>query len=456
MKTKILSTLKILCAVIITLGALHVFANGYSYTGYNEPSSQGENAFRPVNVSSEDQVMASSFYSKSFLKAGNSVAVPAPFTAASPTWNNSSAFVAEKSIISPRAIINRYLFLPGKNSQVKVGSSGSSLNPNLPPSQPFTGDLTTPLIIDMKGRGSGVNDRSGREAMQFSSGSVGTTVLVNTPAIQFSSTKNVSTDSGVAKADIIAGALQLSEPNAGALKVLVATDDKGNAVWGTMKIVSNTDGTKRIQVDYPGSPVATGQNSCDAAPPQPVDLCTNIEGIQTAIQAGMIKDTPGNTPGICTTPVVDCKTYKSVVPGQIPADFTNVGNMSILSGSYSSSLTQDICTYTHNVNPPYGNLDSVSIRAATPSGYTCVIASNPPGDTPAQFKCTDNANIQPVKVYTCPSTIDVAYDMRNQPGFGQYTYTTSRERAFLQTDFGVKNMYCDYSATPDFTQTRAR
>lgn len=36
----------------------------------------------------------------------------------------------------------------------------------------------------------------------------------------------------------------------------------------------------------------------------PIDLCTNIPGNQASVPSGMVKNTPGNTPGICTTPPI--------------------------------------------------------------------------------------------------------------------------------------------------------
>lgn len=249
--------LKILCVAVIAIGALRVFAV------YNEPADQSENAFKPLNVSPQNQIMNSSFYSHSFMKAGNTLSIPAISTQTNLTWNKQAVLVAEKAFVAPRAFIDRFTFLPGNKSQIKVGSTG--INSNLPPSQPFTNDDITPLIIDMNGRGSGVNDRAGREAIQLSAKIKGTSFLTNTPAIQFSSTKNPKGSETIGKADIIAGSLILDNNvvPAGSIPVLVATDTKGNAVWGYMNVVTE-NGVKKIKVNYDTSVVQTGQNMCGA------------------------------------------------------------------------------------------------------------------------------------------------------------------------------------------------
>jgi hypothetical protein len=464
MKTKILSTLKILCIVVIVFGATAALAT------YNEPTSTAQNAFKPLTVSSENQIMDSSFYSKQFLKAGNSIATPSAYTDANPTWNNQGTYIAEKSIVSPRAMINRYLFLPTKDSQVKVGSTTTSSS--LPPAQPFTGDMTTPLIIDMNGRGSGVNDRSGREAMEFSSNSIGTSVLVNTPAIQFSSTKNISNGNDNRKADIIAGSLILSDNAvpAGSVRVLVSTDTNGNAVWGSMRVVTNSDGSKRIQVDYPGSPVATGQNLCgvvtpppaDLCPnisgtqttvpagmivdgsgncvtPPPVDLCTNITGTQTTVPAGMIKDTPGNTPGVCAVPPTDMCPNITGVQTTVPAGMIVDGTGNCVTPPV------DLCT---NIA---GN------QATVPAG----MVKDTPGTTPG------NCTIPPVDL--CPNiagvqtTIPYGKELKSDGNCGEVCrfgvgvqYSTAmngevsaaslNESALLQSSYADSlGTYCTYS-----------
>ena len=322
MKKQLITSIKIgSIALVLILGATHAFA-------FRVLPDQTTNAYVPVNVGPDAQTMKASFGVTGFLKAGSSVSIPT----GTPTWNESGFVIGETNMVSPKGIM-KYMFLPSKTSQLKIGSS--AINVQLPAAQPFTADMKTPLIIDMKGRGNSVkNNPTGREAIDMiADGSTNPQTAIRTaaPAIEFNSSVNAG-----GKADIIAGALQLSESNAGALKVLVATDTDGNAVWGSMRLVTNTDGTKRIQVDYPGSSVATGQNSCGAVIPQPadmcpnitgtqtsipagmivdgsgncitppvVDLCTNIGGTQTAVPVGMVKDTSGSAPGVCTTPAVD-------------------------------------------------------------------------------------------------------------------------------------------------------
>jgi uncharacterized repeat protein (TIGR01451 family) len=48
---------------------------------------------------------------------------------------------------------------------------------------------------------------------------------------------------------------------------------------------------------------ATSTTTCECRPKPPVvDLCTNIPGGQTTVPSGMTKDTPGTTPGNCSSP----------------------------------------------------------------------------------------------------------------------------------------------------------
>lgn len=258
------NALTILIVALIVFGGLQVFASTYS-----EPADQSQNAAKPVDVSVTDQVMDSNFYSKQFLKAGSTVGIVPPSTSSTPTWNRTNAYVAEKAIVTPRFIVSGNTGLLSKKSQLRIGSPNTSAS--LPASQPFAGDMITPVIVDMNGRGSVTNDPAGREAIElhstYSPGMVSAKphITVSTPAFQFSSTTNTSNGNDNRKADVIAGKLAFSDNQTSGtgVKVLVATDTLGNAVWGTMKIVSNTDGTKRIQVDYPGSPVATGQAMCN-------------------------------------------------------------------------------------------------------------------------------------------------------------------------------------------------
>lgn len=49
----------------------------------------------------------------------------------------------------------------------------------------------------------------------------------------------------------------------------------------------------------------TPGNTPGVCTPPPADLCTNLAGVQETVPAGMEKDTPGSTPGNCATPVVD-------------------------------------------------------------------------------------------------------------------------------------------------------
>lgn len=250
MKKQIFTLMQLVAIAGIIVGGMTVFADF-------SPADQTTNGPKPVDLGENNQTIKSAFGSRKFLKAGTTVPLAVPSTTASPTWNDEGVIVAEKNVVSPHGILQDVL-LPGKKSQVKIGSTG--IVSDLPATQPFTGDTTTPLIIDMRGRGTTVNDRAGREAIELVTDrgcNAYSTFKTNTPAVELSSTRNAT-----GKADIIARQLQLNEPNADAMKVLVATDTLGNAVWGTMEIVTE-NGIQKIKVNYPGSPVKTGQDMCN-------------------------------------------------------------------------------------------------------------------------------------------------------------------------------------------------
>ncbi len=233
---------------MVLVGIMFSAVFAYAFT---LPPDQTTNVIQPVNIGPDSQTKGGGFGTELFMKAGTSVALPG-----TPTWNKRGYIIGETNVVSPWVFFSN-MSLPGKSSQLKIGSAGVNLQ--LPPVQPFSNDQTTPLIVDLQGRGSAVNDAQGREIMDLMVGTAAhATIKTNTSAVQLSSTRNSN-----GKSDIIARQIQLTEPNAGALKVLVATDTEGNAVWGTMEVVTNTDGTKRIQVNYPGSPVATAQNMCN-------------------------------------------------------------------------------------------------------------------------------------------------------------------------------------------------
>lgn len=363
MKKQLITSIKIgSIALVLILGATHAFA-------FRVLPDQTTNAYVPVNVGPDAQTMKASFGVTGFLKAGSSVSIPT----GTPTWNESGFVIGETNMVSPKGIM-KYMFLPSKTSQLKIGSS--AINVQLPAAQPFTADMKTPLIIDMKGRGNSVkNNPTGREAIDMiADGSTNPQTAIRTaaPAIEFNSSVNAG-----GKADIIAGALQLSESNAGALKVLVATDTDGNAVWGSMSVVTE-NGVKKIKVNYPGSTVAIGQNLC-SAPPVIIDLCTNIVGDQTIIPAGMVKDTTGSTPGVCTTPSADFCPNIAGAQATIPAGMTIDAN-----GDCITPPVVDLCT---NIG---------GTQTAVPVGMVKDTSGSAPGvcTTPAVDACNNIPGLQ--------------------------------------------------------------
>ena len=113
---------------------------------------------------------------------------------------------------------------------------------------------------------SGRSGNADHEAIDVRSGALcknNVTVNTNANAIRFATPNGDAYNPD--NIDLIGRQVQLSDPSAGALKVLVATNDKGDAVWGTLAVVNGA-----LKVNYGQSPVTTGQ--CDTPA---VRGCTN-------------------------------------------------------------------------------------------------------------------------------------------------------------------------------------
>lgn len=231
----------------ITALAAILAAGVSAVSAFSGPSSIPSIVSVPVNVSSDAQKKMGGFISELFLKSGaaHGFALTSP---AAQGW-----IIAEDTLVSPWSFSAK-TFLPGLNSQMKIGSSSSSLTQ-------FT-DATFPLTIELAGRGTAPSPK-GRDAIEFLADTnycnTQTTVRTNTPGVQFWSTKNGSTGDN---ADLIARQVQLNGGNPGKDKVLISVDAAGNATWAEVKV---TNGVISY-TDYTTSPAAEGQALCGTPP----------------------------------------------------------------------------------------------------------------------------------------------------------------------------------------------
>lgn len=238
MKNQIFNLIKVTAlAAILAAGVSAVSA-------FSGPSSIPSIVSVPVNVSSDAQKKMGGFISELFLKSGaaHGFALTSP---AAQGW-----IIAEDTLVSPWSFSAK-TFLPGTTSQMKIGSSSSSLTQ-------FT-DATFPLTIELAGRGTAPAS-TGRDAIEFLANTnycnTQTTIRTNTPGVQFWSTKNDN------NADLIARQVQLNGGNPAKDKVLISVDSDGNATWAKVNV---TNGVISY-TDYTTSPAAEGQVLCGTPP----------------------------------------------------------------------------------------------------------------------------------------------------------------------------------------------
>jgi len=248
MTKQILTT--ILLGTLLTTGVVSAF---------QEPGTifPGGNASAPVNTGGTEQRKSGPFWAQ-YLKAGL-----LPFPASVAAANLAGFIIGDKVALAPQGFFTQ-VFLPGTQSQLRVGSndSGSLYNAT------FTN--RAPATIDLAGRATGNNDPKGREALALLADAnfcqTSTTIVTNTPAIQLYSDENNG------PADLLARQVQLKGGSPGKDKVLVSTDSKGNAVWGTLRVVNGA-----IQFDIGNSPVVQGQSLCSGPIVPPTELIGRCE-----------------------------------------------------------------------------------------------------------------------------------------------------------------------------------
>jgi hypothetical protein len=185
----------------------------------------------PVHTGGFDQAKQGSFVAR-FLKAGLKV-LPDNI----PILNG---FIIADQVLSAKEGYFWKIVLPGANAQLRVGTSGGNLF-NAAFSNPAT------VTVDLSGRTS-------RDAValladpSICTESV-TMIASNTAAFHFWSTGNGDS------ADIIGRQVRLSGGNPGPGKMLISTDNQGNATWGTVRV--NASGEPVYS--YGSSPVPVGQ-----------------------------------------------------------------------------------------------------------------------------------------------------------------------------------------------------
>ncbi len=256
MKTKLFN--------FILLGTL--LFTGVVSAAWEAPSSSfpNGNASAPVHTGDFEQRKSGGFWSK-YLHAGTSITT----SSLSKIINGTFGFLAgDKTVLAPTGIFKQ-VFLPGKNSHLRVGTTqedniGSALY------NAASDSNRAPAVIDLQ-------KRSGSHSVDavalLKNTNVCTTdlaIVTNTPAIHFWSDKNG------ASADLIARQIRLSGGNPTSGSVLVSVDSQGNAVWGKPKMVK--DGTGWVLAyDYDKSPVKLGQAICEAPVNPEIMGCMDIK-----------------------------------------------------------------------------------------------------------------------------------------------------------------------------------
>lgn len=262
MKNQMFNLIKVVTlAAILAVGvsAVSAFTGPATLIPPNGPETSV-----PADVSSTPQNKVGGFVSALFLKSG----IAHPFAlsgAAAAGW-----VIAEDKIISPWSFSTK-TFLPGNTSQMKIGSASDT-------SDPFT-DATFPLTIDLVGRGTSP-DPKGRDAIEFLADTnfcnTKTTVVTNTPTVQFWSTKNDD------NADLIARQIQLNAGNPAKDKVLISTDTDGNATWASVRVRNGA-------IEYYGyqtTPVST--NICQPSEEEPEEPNPSVGGAWECTQQGWV------------------------------------------------------------------------------------------------------------------------------------------------------------------------
>lgn len=353
----------------------------------------------------------------------NTYTTDLPIFTGSALQEKKGSFLSQKHIGAPVGFFKKSIYLPGSDARLRIGSSDNalSINPAL-----FGDDSTEPVVIDMQNRS------ATRDATKFINGGLCAvaTRLVTTgsQAYEFKTGNNLG--------NVIARQVQLTggDPDAG--EVLVS-DSSGNARWAKAEV----SGGQIVFSNNSVSPVPAGQ----CITPEPiVDVCTNIDGDQSTVPTGMVKDTPGTTPGNCTIPPVDVCTNIYDAQPTVPTGMIKD----------TPGTTPGNCS----VPPTCSNIASISL----PSGYPATPASG----IPVGYKKMPDGTCQPYQHWGCLESIGYKWAKNSlvitntsNPNFHQPYCTSStyqpgdqyyRSGSFVCTDPGITPAAsaCSSTGTP--------
>ncbi len=247
MKHSLFNSIKIIgLAAILAMGISYVHAFTGPGTGDVPP---------PLNNSADHQTKQGGLAAKFLLLVGPT-GLNGLFTDPQPDLDG--VILAKNLVKSVDGLFTNQVLLQGASSQLKIGDTQTIAATNIPadPSAPlFTGE-TTPLTVDLSGRGTPA--QRGKNAMELLVGSScqnTATTIVDTRGVKF---QKDATGNAV---DLVARQVRLNGGSPGANKVLVSTNANGDAVWATVRVSGG-----QIVYDYNGhtpaagdSPVTTGQ-----------------------------------------------------------------------------------------------------------------------------------------------------------------------------------------------------
>lgn len=333
-----------------------------------------------------------------------------------------------KYLVSPLSFFKKVL-LPEEDTSVYVGGVGTA-DPTFATAANFPEDRSVPLTINMSGRST---EGAIKYVADTDACAGPTKIITDSSAFQFWN------DGENDHADILAKGIRLTGGSPAAGKILISVDRDGRAVWATPRLAANgvdilfdTD-TSPVGTCNPVAPIAgcTDSTATNYNPNatvdngsciQPVDLCTNIAGTQTTVPAGMVKDTTGNTPGVCTVPPVDTYTWSTGVwscvspsnPSWKNADYPN----GTIGQSCASWLAQNAPRQTRTVECKNQNGVTVSDSFCTtpkPTSVGTTACASPENRVLWNSSTVTNSIYSGNCVYAKPGAVGIAACVQQTP-----------------------------------------
>jgi hypothetical protein len=309
---------------------------------------------------------------------------------------------SQKIFVAPIGFFKKSFFLPGNNSSLKIGSqdiAGGTQNFNDGTSGAiaqnintalFNDNHTEPIVIDLYGRSG-----QGIAFLQTDNQCSVATRLVAHDVNAFEFKNNTE------RAHIIARQVQLTGNDPQPNKVLVS-DSVGNTRWASASVVNGqvvfSSGTSVVE-------------SCIIPPPDPIDVCSNIAGIQPTEPKGYI----ANIDGTCTQIVDLCLNideiqttlpdgYEILTPGECtPIDVcTNLPGEQVTIPSGYESLTLGICTPIPT--PVCSNPNANNIGSPLPCTYDVACPIPPTGVAGSACTSVNACGQYPGFITTCEWT----------------------------------------------------